>query len=159
MRFAVSGLSPLAGRASLRLALVASLAVTVSGCFQHGPYPGTAYVGAPQRIAHMPVPPRNTIEMEDDGLPVQRPPTRRATREADDPTQPWSPNYGKQPAEIGRSNEPKPERAPYPTMAPVKEERPRQATTKPTLPVKPARFDADAVIAKAIAMHEVYNPR
>lgn len=35
------------------------------------------------------------VEMEDDGLPVQPPPVARRDREPDDPTEPYSPNYGR----------------------------------------------------------------
>lgn len=125
----------------------AALASTLAGCVHRGPYPGSSYVAGPQQIAHMPVPPRRAVEMEDDGLPVQRPPMRRAIREQDDPREPWSPNYGKQPAPPATSSDPQPKAAP------------RQAsdTGKPTLNATPVKFDADALIAKAIAAHEVYN--
>lgn len=35
------------------------------------------------------------VEMEDDGLPVQPPPVARQGREPDDPSEPYSPNYGR----------------------------------------------------------------
>lgn len=35
-----------------------------------------------------------TVEMEDDGLPVQAPPPARAAGNVDDPQEPFSPNYG-----------------------------------------------------------------
>ncbi|MEZ5844649.1 MAG: hypothetical protein R3D27_13075 [Hyphomicrobiaceae bacterium] len=145
---------PFAGRHVSRLALVAGAAVALGGCFHTGPYPGTAYVGAPRQIAHMAVPPRRALEMEDDGLPVQRPPVRRAGREEDDPSQPWSPNYGKRPDTGRRASEPRAEPAPY--VAPVPAEPRRRAEAGPPAASK-VRFDADAIIAKAIAMHEVYN--
>ena len=34
------------------------------------------------------------VEIEDDGQPVQSPPARAMRAEEDDPSQPWSPNYG-----------------------------------------------------------------
>jgi len=34
------------------------------------------------------------VEIEDDGQPVQPPPARAMRPEEDDPSQPWSPNYG-----------------------------------------------------------------
>lgn len=37
---------------------------------------------------------RDTVEVEDDGLPVQSPPLMRSRRIADDPSEPFSPNYG-----------------------------------------------------------------
>ena len=41
-----------------------------------------------------PVPPAPVAELEDDGLPAQVPPSKRAAREPDDPNEPFSPNYG-----------------------------------------------------------------
>lgn len=37
------------------------------------------------------------VEMEDDGLPVQAAPVRRRKPEPDDPSEPFSPNYGEAP--------------------------------------------------------------
>lgn len=161
MRLVMSEARTSAGSNSLRLALVASLAVTLGGCFHAGPYPGTAHVGAPQQIAHIPVPPSRAIEMEDDGLPAQRPPLRRATREQDDPREPWSPNYGKRPGEAAPNAEPLPRPTPAPFIAPTPREPMRRADAPANAPAHPAptrvRVDAEAIIAKAIAMHEVYN--
>lgn len=45
------------------------------------------------------------VEMEDDGQPVQSPPVRSMRAEDDDPSQPWSPNYGgpaEKTAKVGR---------------------------------------------------------
>jgi hypothetical protein len=41
-----------------------------------------------------------TVEIEDDGLAVQRPPRRSSQPAADDPTEPFSPNYGSVPAAV-----------------------------------------------------------
>jgi len=38
------------------------------------------------------------IELEDDGLPAQTPPRLMRKRGPDDPTEPFSPNYGRAPA-------------------------------------------------------------
>ena len=38
------------------------------------------------------------VEIEDDGLEAQHPPMRRKTSEPDDPTEPFSPNYGRKKA-------------------------------------------------------------
>jgi hypothetical protein len=38
------------------------------------------------------------VEIEGDGLEGQRPPRRRASDVPDDPTEPYSPNYGSVPA-------------------------------------------------------------
>jgi hypothetical protein len=51
------------------------------------------YAGGPasqQTAAAVPIP----VEMEDDGRPAQVPPRVDGRPTADDPTQPWSPNYG-----------------------------------------------------------------
>jgi len=37
------------------------------------------------------------VEVEDDGIEAQRPPPLRAPRPADDPTEPYSRNYGSVP--------------------------------------------------------------
>jgi hypothetical protein len=37
------------------------------------------------------------VEIEDDGIETQRPPLVRAQKLPDDPTQPYSPNYGSVP--------------------------------------------------------------
>jgi hypothetical protein len=41
-----------------------------------------------------------TVEIEDDGLEAQRPPRRRPQTHPDDPTEPFSPNYGAVPAAV-----------------------------------------------------------
>lgn len=38
-----------------------------------------------------------SVELEDDGLEAQRPPRQRMFSREDDPTQPFSPNYGEVP--------------------------------------------------------------
>lgn len=38
------------------------------------------------------------VEIEDDGIEAQRPPRRRVHQMPDDPTQPYSPNYGSAPS-------------------------------------------------------------
>ena len=49
------------------------------------------YAGGPrQTAAVVPIP----VDMEDDGRPAQLPPRADVRQTADDPTQPWSPNYG-----------------------------------------------------------------
>ena len=54
-------------------------------------YAGNSYAGAPrQTAAAVPIP----VEMEDDGRPAQLPPRADVPRTADNPNEPWSPNYG-----------------------------------------------------------------
>lgn len=43
-------------------------------------------------------------EIEDDGIEAQLPPTRRIRSITDDPTQPWSRNYGRSPAAVSASD-------------------------------------------------------
>ena len=73
----------------VRLGIAAPLAL-VAGCASDQPQ----YVAGPMadRVAAA-SPPK--VELEDDGEPVQAPPLRRMRAEEDDPSQPWSRNYGK----------------------------------------------------------------
>jgi hypothetical protein len=64
-----------------------------------------------QRVAAPPLP---KLEVEDDGLPVQASPDARIHQVPDDPSQPWSRNYGV------NNGSPKPEIIPIPD-APAKE--------------------------------------
>jgi hypothetical protein len=56
-------------------------------------YPGDPAVAPPAQVASAP-----TVVIEDDGLPSQLPPLRRPVPEPDDPTEPFSPNYGLPPS-------------------------------------------------------------
>jgi hypothetical protein len=67
------------------------------------------------------------IEMEEDGLPAQTPPNMRRA-EPDDPSEPYSPNYGR------AGSEPAPPRKP---LAETLE--PPAPLPAPVLPVRPAR--------------------
>lgn len=71
--------------------------------------------------------------MEDDGLPTQLAP-RDMRPMPDDPSQPWSPNYGTRAKQIT------PSRAPAPVEAG---------------PTRIATVDADALVRRAIAEHEM----
>lgn len=64
--------------------------VLLSGCASDQP---PSYVQGPsaQQLAAVQA---RKVEIEDDGQPVQPPPARAVRPEEDDPTQPWSPNYG-----------------------------------------------------------------
>jgi hypothetical protein len=88
------GLS-LSARLAARAAVL-GLTLAAAGCASDGTqqryayaYPGTAHVTAPA-----PRPPVPRAEIEDDGLPAQAPPLRKRASEPDDPTEPFSPNYG-----------------------------------------------------------------
>lgn len=78
------------------------VAAMVGGCGARSQYPA-ANVGAP--------PPQHLAaaqEIEDDGLPVQRPPLVRSVRQPDDPSEPYSRNYGASPAAPVRAAPPTP---------------------------------------------------
>lgn len=72
--------APFAGRAAVPLALL--IAVAVTGCATGSDYQEASWYGDPQAV------------VEDDGLPPQAPPLRRTNSGPDDPTEPFSPNYG-----------------------------------------------------------------
>jgi hypothetical protein len=95
-------------------------------------------------------PPR--VETEADGLPVQPPPLRRSAV-ADDPREPWSPNYGTlSGSRIAQAPAPAPvaESAPPSTAAKV------AMVIKERLPLFGAQtIDEDDIIRRAITAHEM----
>ena len=84
-----------------------------------------------------PAPVRAKVEVEDDGVPVQSPPVRRARSEPDDPNEPFSPNYG----------------AARPTVT-VRKADVRPLASQATTTGYDSTFDEDGIIAHAIAAHE-----
>lgn len=86
------------------------------------------------------------VEIEDDGKPAQAPPARRMRPEEDDPTQPWSPNYGR--------------KSPLPVPpAPTQEQQrtwPRPVEAAHRAPIDDR--EADAIIARAVNAHEMRKP-
>jgi hypothetical protein len=106
-----------------------------------------AYQPPPQPVAER----GWTTEIEEDGKPAQVPPVRRMRPEEDDPTQPWSPNYG--------SRESVPPVAAPPTAPRPSWPRPIQTQADPwSVPAMPGRrlseAEAEAVMARAITAHE-----
>lgn len=98
MRRRVSGIEPVKSVCSLRSrALVALLLLPVAGCASNTPHDAhvaqMGVAGPPQQVAAAP-----PIDLEDDGLPAQTPPRLRRPQSADDPSEPFSPNYGRSPA-------------------------------------------------------------
>ena len=84
-----------------RLFAVVLPALVAGGCAEQSHYSqANWYAGGPrpQQAAAVPIP----VELEDDGRPSQLPPRVQARALPDDPTQPWSPNYG------GPSTQPQP---------------------------------------------------
>ena len=87
------------GALSLTAALLLSPllgACGTSGSATHAP---SWHATGPGQMAGMPPRMRNrpAVEVEDDGIEAQRPPPIRARRLPDDPTEPYSPNYGSVP--------------------------------------------------------------
>ncbi|MGH1418670.1 MAG: hypothetical protein ACRBCJ_07415 [Hyphomicrobiaceae bacterium] len=73
---------------------VLALAVFLAACSTRqaqAPRPHINYVAAEPRN-FVPIPAK--VELEDDGIEVQRPPVHHTNRQPDDPTEPFSPNYG-----------------------------------------------------------------
>jgi hypothetical protein len=98
--------------------------------------------------AAVPAPiPRPKVEIEDDGRPVQSPPARLMRPEEDDPTQPWSPNYGKSHGALPRTADAK-TAPPRPVIAPGPEPRDVHPATARAL-------TEDEIVARAISQHEM----
>lgn len=124
--------------------VVLGTAVLAAGCAskQASHTSGYSQMGA-QRVAV--VPPR--VEMEDDGLPAQTPPPRRAAV-ADDPREPWSRNYGG------------PAPSAQPAAASPAATAPAWRAVAPAQPLPPARrtrlsqVEEEDIIMRAIAEHE-----
>jgi hypothetical protein len=86
--------------------IVLVLAMLVAGCGNRAGHAPTAEV----RVVAPPHPHFRTavtappVEMEADGLPDQRAPLIRRTHMPDDPSEPFSPNYGNPQAAVGIGN-------------------------------------------------------
>ncbi len=120
---------------------VAGLAVLLTGCASKQSSYQQAHVAGP--------PPSQVtrVEIEDDGLPAQLA-LRYRQPERDDPTEPWSPNYGKG------------ERTPSPAVTPA--DALNQARRREMVRAQPASqptqltgVDEDALVRRAIAEHEM----
>ena len=105
-------------------------------------------------------PPRFAVE--DDGLPAQPPPLRRSAG-ADDPREPWSPNYGTAPASrVAGLSAPAPVPTPTPVPASAPAQQPSLTPARVAMVIK-ERFplfdaqpiDEDDIIRRAIAAHEM----
>lgn len=81
-----------ASRARVALLLLSLAAISLGGCSSGAPLPNSglisAFVSVQPRQAPLPV------DIEADGREAQRPPPVRMFQRPDDPTQPFSPNYG-----------------------------------------------------------------
>lgn len=162
MRIRARGFNPLLSTSVAARVCVVGLGVVASGCAasKQPTYVGGPYAGAHQ-VVPAPVPSRvnelRKVEIEDDGKPAQAPPVRKMRPEEDDPSQPWSRNYGKggsAPAVSGDAVMPAPTRAPWP--------KPVDASMRTTA-VAPQVFatrrlseaEAEDVMVRAVAAHEM----
>lgn len=104
-----------------------ALAGLLAGCSarsEYGPIANVGMTAEAQRIAAAPV----REEMEDDGLPAQRPPLMRSAPLPDNPNEPFSRNYG------GPAS---------PRPATPRPETPRQAAYRPERPAIPDDLPPD----------------
>ena len=124
-------------------AAAVSLALVLAGCSasrqsqDYQSYAGAPYPRVAAAVPSAAVRPAPVIEA--DGLPAQAAPRMRPRREADDPSEPFSPNYGPPPIGVERL-------------------RPAVPVVPPKEPVRQARMthqEAEAIVAQAIAAHEV----
>jgi hypothetical protein len=148
MRIVRCGQWPFPNSSSAARVCVIGLAVVgsglVSGCASNKQ---PSYVnGPPMQVAPTPAPVRAAkVEMEEDGKPAQMP-GRRIRPEEDDPSQPWSSNYGK--GVIPKPIKPAPrtvDAALQPPITPARE----------TRRVQLSEADVDALISRAVAAHEM----
>lgn len=83
-----------ARRAPAQIAVLV-MAVLVSACASTAPVVQSTDGSAPVAVSRFAgLSPRPWVETEDDGREAQLPPRRRLHPSRDDPTEPFSPNYG-----------------------------------------------------------------
>ena len=153
--------------AGVRAGAIVVVALSAAGCASNK---APSYVaGPPMSQAAKRVAVATPADVEDDGRPAQVVPGARHPRVPDDPTQPWSPNYGgpaspkvqPTPTQIQRPQQPTrrpktqdtagPAPMPVPLPAP-----PRTAMMQPRhVPV--SAVAVDDVVVRAIAAHEMRN--
>lgn len=120
-------------------------ALCSAGCAQRQ----SAY--APPAHVRAPAPPQAhgawvaKVEIEDDGLPSQLAPRHRAPVK-DDPSEPWSPNYGK--PSTPAPTPPHPARSAATTVDDM-------AKRRLAAPQQVSGMDEEAIIRRAIAEHEM----
>ena len=100
-------------RALIARAAAAAVLAALGGCASDQNSANAQYPGPDMRVAQV------VTDVEDDGLPAQTPPSPRIRQTADDPSEPFSRNYGggNPSASTGplRDNE-APQRAPSPQI-------------------------------------------
>lgn len=145
---------------SARMICVVGPVVVLAGCASDKPN----YVQGPS-AQQMAAAQGRKVEIEDDGQPVQSPPARAVRAEEDDPSQPWSPNYGGAGTASGKSGTQPVSpafnaRHPYvPTQVDADAQHPllqrtSQATTTTGSLTRLSEADADYLMAQAINAHE-----
>ncbi|MGI9479586.1 MAG: hypothetical protein ACR2PI_22980 [Hyphomicrobiaceae bacterium] len=146
---------PRAGR-FLQVVNVIGIGLLVSACASsHAAYNDYSHVGAhvgTPRSAQVAVATPPPVELEDDGLAVQAPPRLQKNPEPDDPSEPFSPNYGPAPDGVTAPR--------APATMPIEGQ--RRARKRPviirsrTTPMSPA--EVQAIMVQAMVAHERRNP-
>ncbi|MFY0615739.1 MAG: hypothetical protein JXQ99_29690 [Hyphomicrobiaceae bacterium] len=140
----------------LQIVNVIAVGLLVSACASsQAGYTDYAHVGAPQgrQVAVAQPPP---IELEDDGLAVQAPPRVRKNPEQDDPSEPFSPNYGPAPDGVTDHTIDQGHQAPARvTPQHHAQKRPVHIRSR-TTPMTPT--EAQAIIVQAMIAHERRHP-
>jgi hypothetical protein len=134
--------TPIPGNFSVwPVAVVGLLAIALGGCFtaRQPHYQHQSYAGAPAHHQVAVVVPSPKVAVEEDGLPSQHPPRVRRIAEPDDPREPFSPNYGPAPERAYGQDEVSP-------------------TAVPLRQVNMSDEEAERLIGRAIAAHEVRRP-
>ncbi len=117
---------------ALRLSVIASTigmaALALSGCSSAQQHYAAADAAIAPKIAQA-----TSVEIEDDGLPSQSPPPVRVRAAPDDPTEPFSRNYGgSNPSAALNAIEPEPSTGDYATLhVPARHAAARSADTTP----------------------------
>ncbi len=151
LRCSIRKSAPLSSAA--RVCVIGLALLCTTGCAsKQASYDAPYRVAAPQD--------QIKVEIEDDGLPAQIAP-RHARPGPDDPSQPWSPNYGKGTASRqAETAAPSAPATPAPAAGPAARPSSKRAATKlaeaaASIPVQIATMDPDDIIRRAIAEHEM----
>ena len=139
----------------LQIINVIGVGLLVSACASsHASHEGYSNVGGPEpnQVAQVAMSAPKQVELEADGLAVQAPPLKRKHTEPDDPSEPFSPNYGPapdaerdavEPTNVRRNFVPASHTGPLPFRA-----RRRVMTSA----------EAEAIKVRAMVAHELRNP-
>jgi len=129
--------------------IAVSAGLIASACASsHASYDSPSNIGA-QNQAQVAISLPEKVDLEDDGLAVQAPPRIRKYQEPDDPSEPFSPNYGPAP----KANEPAQKEPAAPQRAAQKRQLEYRSRTTPMSP-----SEANAIIVQAMIAHERRNP-